>query len=290
MLIDRKTIKLYYRLTKPGIIYGNAMTTAAGFLFASHLHVHIGLLLAMLLGISFVMASACVYNNYLDRGIDQKMARTKNRALVTGDISGPAALTYATVLGLIGFALLVAYTNLLTVILGVVAIFMYVIVYGIAKRTSIYGTLVGSIPGALPPVAGYTAVTNSFDLGAWFLFAILVLWQMPHFYAIAMYRREDYAAADIPVLTVKRGMKVAKRQIMLYILALGIVVVAMTVWGYTGVVFAVVMGLLCGMWLGRGWRTYRRLDDILWSRKMFFFSLTVLMVFSLMLSVDGLLP
>jgi protoheme IX farnesyltransferase len=289
-LINRQTIKLYYRLTKPGIIYGNAMTAVAGFLFASQLHIQPRLLVATLLGISFVMASACVYNNYLDRGIDQKMARTKKRALVTGDISARAALVYATVLGAIGFALLAVYTNALTVVLGLVAIFMYVVVYGITKRTTVHGTLVGSIPGALPPVAGYTAVTNSFDLGAWFIFAILVLWQMPHFYAIAMYRREDYAAANIPVLTVKRGMKVAKRQIMFYILALATVSIAMTLWGYTGITFAIVMALLCGIWLGRGWRTYRRLDDILWSRKMFFFSLTVLTVFSVVLSVDGLLP
>lgn len=288
--MNRQTIKLYYRLTKPGIIYGNAMTAAAGFLFASKLHIHVGLLLAMLIGISLVMASACVYNNYLDRGIDEKMARTKKRALVTGEISGRAAVTYATILGLIGFALLALYTNLLTVILGVIAIVMYVVVYGVAKRKTVYGTLVGSIPGALPPVAGYTAVTNSFDLGAWFLFAILVLWQMPHFYAIAMYRRQDYKAAGIPVLPVKYGMQAAKRQIMLYIAALGIVCVAMAAWGFTGITFAVVMTLLCATWFGRGLRSYHRLDDVAWARKMFFFSLTVLMVFSLMLSVDGLLP
>jgi len=112
----QQTVKAYYRLTKPGIIYGNAITALAGFLLASRGHIDIILGIATLLGISLVIASACVFNNYLDQGIDIKMARTKKRALVTGVIKGQAALVYAVILGIVGFTALAAYTNALTVI------------------------------------------------------------------------------------------------------------------------------------------------------------------------------
>jgi len=199
-------LKAYYRLTKPGIIYGNLLTAAAGFLFASKWHIVPGLFAATLAGTSLVIAAACVYNNYIDRNIDKRMARTKKRALVQGTISGKHALIFATMLGVLGFALLLAYTNTLVTVIGVIAFIDYVVLYGISKRRSVYGTIVGSISGAAPIVAGYVAVTNQFDLGALLLFFILVYWQMPHFYGIAMYRFDDYKAAGIPVLPVQKGM------------------------------------------------------------------------------------
>jgi len=108
-------LKAYYQLTKPGIIYGNILTATAGFLFATKLrHIHIGLLLATLIGTALVIAAACVFNNYIDRGIDKKMARTKKRALVQGAIPARNALVYATVLVLAGFGVLIAKTNWLT--------------------------------------------------------------------------------------------------------------------------------------------------------------------------------
>ncbi len=161
-----QTFKAYYQLTKPGIIYGNLLNTASGFLLASKWHFGFGLLLATLGGTALVIASACVINNFLDREIDAKMARTKKRALVSGSISGPRALICASLLGLLGFVILGVRTNRLTFGLGVLALFTYVVLYGIAKRRSVHGTVVGSIAGALPPVAGYTAVTNHLDSGA----------------------------------------------------------------------------------------------------------------------------
>jgi len=212
-------IKDYYSLTKPGIIFGNAIPAVAGFFLASKGHPNAGLFIAMLVGISFVIASACVFNNYIDRDIDKFMARTKKRALPTGIISGRNALLYAIVLGVIGFSLLLFYTNLLTTFVGFVGFFVYIVLYGISKRRSVYGTIVGSIAGAVPPVVGYVAVTNNFDMGALLLFLILVIWQMPHFYAIAIFREDDYAAASIPVLPIKQGIKATKIHMVLYIAA-----------------------------------------------------------------------
>ncbi len=259
-------------------------------MLASKGHIRVGLLLATLLGTSLVIASACVFNNYIDRDIDKHMARTKKRALVTGLIPGPIALTYATVLGLLGFLILSIYTNWLTVALGFVGIFSYVVLYGIGKRRSVHGTLVGSISGAMPPVAGYTAVTNRFDSGALLLFLILVFWQMPHFYAIAMRRYNDYAAAKLPVLPVKKGMKTTKVQILFYILAFSVAAGLLTVLGYTGYIYLIVMAGLGLYWLWLGLKGFKASDNTAWAKKMFLFSLIVILGFSIMVSVGSRLP
>jgi protoheme IX farnesyltransferase len=282
--------KTYYQLTKPGIIYGNALVAIAGFMMATKGHIHFWLLLSMLAGTSLVIASACVFNNYIDRGIDEKMAPTKKRALVTGSVSGVSAMVYAVILGLLGFIILVLYTNLLTAAIGLTGMFFYVVVYGAAKRKTIHGTLVGSISGALPPVAGYTAVTNRLDTGALLLFIILVCWQMPHFYGIAMYRFKDYKAAGVPVWPVIKGMPSTKLQILLYATAFTIAAVMFTVFDYEGYSFLIVMVLVGLYWLYRGIRGFKATDDKLWGRKMFLLSLVIILVLSIMLSVGPLLP
>jgi protoheme IX farnesyltransferase len=283
-------IKTYYRLTKPGIIYGNMLTAAAGFLLAAKGHIDGWLLLALLAGMSLIIASACVFNNYIDRGIDRKMARTKRRALVAGTVSGRNALIYAGGLGVIGFAVLGAYTNWLVFAIGVVAFVDYVVLYGIAKRRSVHGTLVGAISGSAPVVAGYCAVTDRFDDGALILFLILACWQMPHFYAIAMYRFKDYMAAGLPVLPVKRGLQAAKLQIILYVIAFIIACASLTLFGYTGYVYLVVVTLAGLSWLWLGLKGFRSADDKRWGRQMFLRSLIVILSLSIMLSVGSVLP
>jgi len=283
-------LRAYYRLTKPGIIYGNAFTATGGFLLGARGHVHVWLFLAMLGGMSLVIAAACVYNNFMDRDIDQKMARTRKRALVQGTISGAHALTYATLLGVVGFAVLSLWVNALVVLVGLIGFIDYVALYDIAKRRSVYGTLVGSISGAAPIVAGYCAATDRFDGGVLILFFILVFWQMPHFYAIAMYRADDYAAASIPVVPLKQGFHAAKIQIMCYIAAFIVAISTLTVFGYASYTYLVVMMLLGVAWLWRGFQGFGPLDDKKWARKMFFFSLIVIVALSTMLSLDSLLP
>ena len=278
---------MYYRLTKPGIIYGNAIAAIAGFFLASRTHINILLLIETIIGMSLVIGSACVFNNYIDRGIDQKMKRTMKRATVTKDVSGIAALTYATILGIIGFSALAFYTNWLTVGLGIVAYVTYIVFYGISKRESVHGTLVGSIAGALPPAAGYTAVTGRFDLGALLLFLILVCWQMPHFYAIAMYRYKDYSAASLPVLPVKKSMHVTKVQMLWYIAAFTLMAALLTVYGYTGYLYLAIVVVMGVAWFVRGVWGFKADDTTRWARNMFFFSLIVLLVLCIMLVVDG---
>lgn len=283
-------LREYYKLTKPGIIRGNLITATAGFFLAAQGHIEWALLAATLAGIAFVIASGCVFNNYIDRGIDKKMDRTKDRALVSGKISGQSALLYATVLGVIGFTLLAVFTNALTVALGIAGVILYVVVYGYWKRRSTIGTVVGSISGALPPVAGYTAVANQLDTGAALLFVLLALWQMPHFYAIAMYRSKEYANADIPVLPVVKGVRLTQIYILLYIASFTAAAALLTLLGYTGLIFVVVAGGLGIYWLLQGIQGFNALNTNRWARGMFGISLLVITALSAALVANAWLP
>lgn len=285
-------IKAYYQLTKPGIIYGNALTAAAGFFLATSINgtFSLGLFFAILAGTSLVIGSACVFNNFIDKDIDQLMARTKIRALVTGSISTKNALIFATILGVVGFILLAAFTNSLAVNIGLIGFVDYVILYGVSKRHSIYGTLIGSIAGATPIVAGYVAVTNRFDPAALILFLILVFWQMPHFYAIAIYRLDDYQSAKIPVLSITKGTKLTKIHMLLFTLAFAITVPLLTILGYTGYFYLTVMLLLSIIWLGLSLKGFRVGNEKRWARQIFLLSLIIIMALSLMLSVGAILP
>ena len=286
-----QTVKTYYSLTKPGVLYGNALTAAAGFLLASRGSIDFWLFVALCLGTTFVIASACVLNNYLDQDIDSKMARTKKRALVQGDVAGWKAVVFSVVLAIAGFGILLTWTNPLVVAIGAIGFVDYVVLYGmLSKRLSIHGTLVGSISGAVPILAGYCAVTGVLDAGALLVFLILFLWQMPEFYSIAIYRRKEYAAAGIPVMSVVKGVKSTKRQIAVYTLAFVISTLALTYYGYTGVSYFVVMAATGLYWLWLGIKGLHVRNDEAWAKKMFRFSLIILLVFCFMISVDAWLP
>jgi protoheme IX farnesyltransferase len=282
--------KDYVSLTKPGIIRGNLLTALAGFLLASKGNVHFTLLFYTLLGVALLIACGCVFNNYIDREIDKKMARTSKRALVTGKIKTGPAIIYGSVLGITGAIILGVFVNHLTLLLGIVSIFIYVVVYGAAKRRSVHGTVVGSIPGATSLVAGYTAVTGRLDLETLLLFLVLAVWQMPHFYAIATFRRKDYASAGIPVLSVKKGLPSTKRQIVAYIALFGFVTILLWAYGYVGITYLAVMSLASMAWLRLGLMGFKAPDDDVWGHKMFRFSLLVLLAFCLMISIDSFLP
>ena len=161
--LNTTRFKTYYSLTKPGIIRGNILTAIGGFLLASKSDVSFGLLAATLAGIALIIACGCVLNNYIDRDIDKKMDRTKKRPTATGKVSGRQVALFAILLGVSGFYLLSKYTNTLTVLVGLIGLFSYVVLYGAAKRKSIYGTHVGSISGSMSIVAGYTAVTGRIE-------------------------------------------------------------------------------------------------------------------------------
>jgi protoheme IX farnesyltransferase len=169
------------------------------------------------------------------------------------------SLWYATALGVAGIALLYFAANPLAALLAVLGFMVYVGVYSLyMKRHSVYGTLVGSLSGAAPPVIGYCAVSGQFDSGALILLAIFSLWQMPHSYAIAIFRFKDYQAANIPVLPVVKGIPVAKLHITLYILAFMVPTLMLFLGGYAGYKYLVVATAVSVWWLGMALSATRR--------------------------------
>ncbi|GAA0344833.1 heme o synthase [Morganella psychrotolerans] len=280
-------IKQYLQVTKPGIIFGNLISVIGGFLLASKGDIDYPLFMATLLGVSLVVASGCVFNNYIDRDIDSVMERTKNRPLVRGLIDPKVSLVYASVLGIAGMVLLLVAANAVAMLIAVVGFVIYVGVYSLyMKRKSVYGTLVGSLSGAAPPVIGYCAVTGQFDTGALILLLIFSLWQMPHSYAIAIFRFKDYQAANIPVLPVIKGISVAKNHIILYIIAFMFATLMLAISGYAGYKYLIVAAAVSVWWLGMALSGYKTTNDRLWARKLFVFSIVAITSLSVMMSVD----
>ncbi|MCB1080406.1 MAG: heme o synthase [Chlamydiia bacterium] len=268
-------IKTYISLVKPGIIFGNALTAAMGFTLGARGSFDFWLFLATLEGISLVIASACAFNNYIDRDLDKKMERTKNRPLARGEVSPYHALGFAAILGALGLLILALYTNRITMMVALLGVIVYVFAYSLLKYHTIHGTLIGSIAGAVPPVVGYCAVTNQIDWGASILFAMIALWQMPHFFAISIFRLKDYMEADLPLYPVKKGMRVTKIHMLYYILLFMISAASLTFMGYTGYAYLFVVIFLSLSWLVLCIKGFKCKNDQQWARQMFIFSLVI---------------
>ena len=282
----KATLLRYYSLAKPRVLYGNVLTAAAGFLFASPSHIDWLLFLAVCLGTTLVIGSACVLNNVLDRDIDTLMARTKKRASVTGGVGARNAVIYSAILGLGGMAILVAWTNMLVVAVGLAGFLAYVVLYGmLSKRMSVHGTLVGSISGAAPILGGYVGASNALDAGAAIAFLMLFFWQLPAFYSIAIYRKDEYARAGVPVISVVRGVANTKVQILVYAVVFVAVSLLPQPFGYTGWIYTAVMTILGAGWLVMAVRGLSAGHNDRWARLMFRYALIMMCAISVMLSV-----
>jgi len=284
-------LREYLSLTKPGIVLGNLVSFAGGFFLAARGRVDLALLFFSAIGVALVMASGCVCNNLADRDIDSAMGRTRRRALVTGVISPMAAAVFAAVLGALGFALLAASGGLLVVAVVLAGFVDYAVLYTLHwKRSSVHGTLVGSLAGATAPVAGYCAASGRFDRAAALLLVIYCLWQMPHAYAIAISRLHDYRAAGIPVLPALRGVARTKRHITVFIVAFLAAAFTLPLLHYVGWAYCLAMAVVGGGWLRIAGNGRRAADDRAWARSVFGFSLVVVIVLSAMLAIDTLAP
>jgi protoheme IX farnesyltransferase len=288
MSLPRKTnlSKLYYQLTKPGIIYGNALTAAAGFFLASEGTVNWWIFVAMLIGLSFIVGSAAVFNNYIDRDIDALMERTKNRALPTGQIAPRNALIFGTFLGIVGVKILLLYTSLLTLEVALFGFAVYVLVYSPLKRKTMYASHLGALAGAVPPVVGYVAVTNSLDATALVLFLILCCWQMAHFFSIAIYRKDEYANAHIPVMPLVKGLRVTKLAIIAYIVVFALACLALPVVHTINHLYVLIVSLFSIIWLRYALAAFWTHDDAKWARQTFLCSLLVILALSIALSIS----
>lgn len=277
----------FVALAKPGILRSNGIAVFAGFWLASHWSINYISLLWTLLGSLLVMASSCVFNNYLDREMDTKMERTKKRALPTGKISPTTVLAYATILGIVGLTTLFLFSGWLAGVCGMVGMVVYVLVYTMwLKRTSTWSTSVGAISGAMPPVIGYVAVSGKIDLGAILLFAMLFLWQPPHFWALGIRRVEEYRAAGFPLLPVVKGIPRTKIQMLPYIALLIPIPILMYVYNYTGIWFLIIGEILSVLWLVMAVKGFNSQDNDTWAKKVFLFSINYLTIMLLVIVLD----
>lgn len=198
-------LSAYIELTKPRIALMVVVTAAIGyFLGLEHTggaH-NVQLFLIAMIGVALAGGGASVLNQYLERDVDYKMERTRKRPLPAGVVSAPVALYLGVIMALSGCFMLLFYVNLLTAFLALQSTFLYVLVYTPMKRLTWWNTSVGAIPGAIPPLMGWAAATDSLSTGAWVLFAVMYIWQHPHFFAIAWMYREDYARGGLKMLPV----------------------------------------------------------------------------------------
>ncbi len=197
-----KNWRSYLELTKPRLTSLVILTTWLGYAFASQSMHYDVLFFHALIGSWLVASGAAVLNEYLERDLDARMKRTQTRPLPMKKLTPEQALTFGMVISTLGVAELAIFVNPLTALLSMISLGSYLLLYTPLKTRTSLCTLIGAIPGAIPPMMGWTAVRNAIDPGAWVLFAILFLWQLPHFLAIAWMYREDYARAGFPMLPV----------------------------------------------------------------------------------------
>jgi protoheme IX farnesyltransferase len=275
----------YVRLVKPGIVGGNLVSTAGGFLLAARGLVDPGLGLATLLGVALVVAGGCVVNNVIDRDIDARMRRTASRPMVTGAVGVPMATLYGSVLAGAGLALLALVAGLVAASVAAFGLVVYVGPYSLwFKRRSPVSIVVGSLAGACPPVIGYTAVAGQIDGAAIILFVTFVLWQIPHSDAIAILRHHDYAAAGVPTYPFRHGFAATRARILVSIAGFGVAALALPFAGYTGLAYlcAGVVSVACWLHLA----ATPAVDQRLWARRVFLASLAALLVLSAMMAID----
>ena len=278
----------FYELTKPRMNFLVVITTMVGFYVASPALVDWLLLVHTLLGTAMTAASASVLNQLIERNLDALMPRTRNRPLPGGRIAPREALLYGVTLGVTGVLYLALLVNPLTALLGFVTLASYVFVYTPLKRRTSLNTIVGAVPGALPPVMGCTAALGTLSPEAVALFGILFFWQMPHFLAIAILYRKDYALAGFKMLPVVDGdLNFTSRQVVLYAAALIPVSLTPALIGMAGAVYfacAVLAGLAFLSFGVSCAASHDRVD----ARRLFFASIIYLPLLLAVLMIDKL--
>jgi protoheme IX farnesyltransferase len=240
----------YLELTKPKVVLLIVFTSIVGTLLAVPGMPPLGALIWGNLGIGLAAACAATINHVLDQKIDEQMARTRNRPLPKGAMSNTQALTFAAVLGIASMLMLWLLVNPLTAVLTFASLIGYAVVYTVwLKRATSQNIVIGGAAGAAPPVLGWAAVTNSIDPNALLLFLIIFMWTPPHFWALAIARKDEYAKAEIPMLPVTHGVPYTRLQILLYTILLVLITVMPWLTGMCGLIYLVSVMILNGIFL-----------------------------------------
>ncbi|STY30707.1 polyprenyltransferase (cytochrome oxidase assembly factor) [Legionella wadsworthii] len=276
----------YLELCKPRVVLLMLLTVVVGMYLATPGWVSIPLLLFSLFGIGLCAGSAAAINHLVDKRIDAIMARTKKRPVASGQVSVSQALGFALVMGFLGLSVLVIFVNPLTAILTFITLIGYAGIYtGYLKRATSQNIVIGGLAGAAPPLLGWTAVTNQLDPQALLLVLIIFIWTPPHFWALAIYRYEEYQHAQIPMLPVTHGIAYTKLNVYLYTILLLVVSVLPFVIGMSGLFYligALVLGARFLFWAHKLYRTEKPVVAM----QTFRFSIVYLMLLFVFLLID----
>jgi protoheme IX farnesyltransferase len=280
----------YLELCKPRVVSLIVFTAVVGMFLATPGMVPPVILICGTLGIGLVAASAAAINHVADHRIDALMVRTKYRPLPQGEVTRSQAITFAALIGAIGMMLLVVFVNTLTAVLTFLSLIGYAVVYTLyLKRATPQNIVIGGAAGAAPPVLGWTAVTGTIDPYSLLLFLIIFAWTPPHFWALAIYRRNDYAKADIPMLPITHGVDFTRVQILLYTIILTIVTILPFATYMCGWVYLIGALVLDGIFLYHVIRMQWDHDDRL-AMRTFWYSIVYLMALFALLFIDHYAP
>ena len=285
-LIESSLFKQYLALTKPRVVMLISFCAVIGMALSTPGWVPLGILFNATIGITLVAGAAAAINCLVEQHIDAKMARTAWRPLPSGTLTPFQTLIFSGVLGGIGTFLLYAFVNPLTTWLTLATFVGYAIIYTvILKPLTPQNIVIGGASGAMPPVLGWAAVTGQAPIEAWVLFLIIFVWTPPHFWALALYRTDDYARSGLPMLPVTHGPQFTRLHILLYTLLLVATTALPTLVGMSGVVYLVSALLLGGYFLWLAWCLYRSYSERL-ARKTFKYSINYLALLFAALLLD----
>ncbi|MCL5256051.1 MAG: heme o synthase [Gammaproteobacteria bacterium] len=285
-LTQRASWREYLELTKPRVVALLLLTALVGMALATPTWVAADILIPAMLGIGLMASSAAAVNHLVDRHIDAKMARTLRRPLPTGALSPRKVLTFAMVIGTLGYIVLELFVNRITAVLTLASLVGYAVIYTMyLKRATPQNIVIGGLAGAAPPLLGWTAVTGEIHAFPLLLVMIVFTWTPPHFWALAVHRAKDYAKAEIPMLPVTHGIAFTKTCILLYTILLTAVCVLPYLVGMSGWLYLVGVNILNVSPAGYAWKLKYR-PEKLTAWKMFKFSIWHLMVLFILLLAD----
>jgi len=284
--VTAKTWSKYLELCKPRVVTLIVFTAVVGMLLSVPYWPPVDALLAGTAGIALAASSAAAINHLLDQRIDAVMARTRGRPLPTGQVSPGRVVLFAATLGVASMAILVAWVNVLTAVLTFISLIGYAVVYTVwLKRATPQNIVIGGAAGAAPPVLGWTAVTGAVEPDALLLFLIIFVWTPPHFWALAIHRKADYAAVDIPMLPVTHGAAFTRWHIFFYTVLLVVVTILPYLTGMSGLLYLAGVSVLNLGFLWFALRLLRGADRQL-PMKTFSYSVIYLMMLFAFLMVD----
>jgi protoheme IX farnesyltransferase len=279
-------ISPYFELCKPRVVALIVFTAIVGIFLAVPGWPPINAMIAGTLGIALAASSAAAINHLLDQRIDALMARTRNRPLPTGQLGTTQVLTFAIALCLISMAILIIWVNVLTAVLTFCSLIGYAIIYTVwLKRATPQNIVIGGAAGAAPPVLGWAAATGTVDHNALILFLIIYVWTPPHFWALAIHRRRDYALAGIPMLPVTHGVQFTRWHILFYTILLIIVTTLPFLTGMSGLLYLAGVSVLNAGFLWHALRLITKYNESL-PMQTFKYSIIYLMVLFIFLLVD----